>query len=48
MIGYVGMTGNAPVPHLHFEIQRLEPEQHWWQATSMNPYPYLHDGQPPA
>jgi peptidoglycan LD-endopeptidase LytH len=48
-IGYVGMTGNAPVPHLHFEIQRLRgTERHWWQADSMNPYPYLMTGVPPT
>lgn len=48
-IGYVGMTGNAPIPHLHFEIQRLRgTERHWWQADSMNPYPYLMSGAPPV
>lgn len=48
VIGYVGMTGNAPVPHLHFEIQRLTPAQRWWEADSMNPYPLLLTGQPPS
>lgn len=47
VIGYVGMTGNAPVPHLHFEVQRLTPERRWWEATSMNPYPLLVAGRAP-
>jgi murein DD-endopeptidase MepM/ murein hydrolase activator NlpD len=39
-IGLVGSTGNAgaDAPHLHFEIQILGPEKHWWHATSINPY----------
>lgn len=47
VIGYVGMSGNAPVPHLHFEIQRLTSERHWWEADSMNPYPLLIAGRAP-
>jgi murein DD-endopeptidase MepM/ murein hydrolase activator NlpD len=47
VIGFVGQTGNAPVPHLHFEIQRLTPERKWWQAEALNPYPYLLSGRAP-
>lgn len=48
VIGYVGMTGNAPVPHLHFEIERLGPEHRWWRAEAMNPFPLLLTGRAPV
>lgn len=47
VIGYVGRSGNAPLAHLHFEIQRLTPERLWWRAEAMNPYPYLVSGEAP-
>jgi peptidoglycan LD-endopeptidase LytH len=43
VIGYVGVTGNAPknTPHLHLAIFKLGHEKHWWQGEAINPFPIL-------
>ena len=43
VIGYVGTSGNAPpdTPHLHFAISILNPDQHWWEGTAIDPYDVL-------
>jgi len=48
VIAYVGETGNAPVPHLHFEIQRQNPSRQWWRGDAFNPYPVLLSGNLPG
>jgi murein DD-endopeptidase MepM/ murein hydrolase activator NlpD len=40
VIGYVGVSGNAPpdTPHLHFAIFELGPDQQWWKGVPIDPY----------
>lgn len=46
VLGTVGTTGNADpsVPHLHFAIHRMKPDEKWYQGVPINPYPLLMDG----
>ena len=43
VIARVGSTGNAAAagPHLHFAINRMQPDEKWYQGSPINPYPLL-------
>lgn len=41
VLGYVGMTGNAPVPHLHFQMMRREARRDYWNGTAVDARPFF-------
>ena len=49
-LGFVGDTGDAGAGnfHLHFGMARMQPGEHWWQGTDVDPFPLLAAGRLPG